>query len=108
MLAYPWREVEITLRAERDYPSPYADVEVWAEFGHDTGVTLRRPAFWDGERTWKIRFTSPLAEGRWAWHSFCSVEDMGIARKSGELVCAAGPATDHRFERHGFWRMSPG
>jgi len=108
MLAQPWREIEITLTAENDYPSPYTNVDVWAEFTLDAGITLRRPAFWDGGRVWKIRFTSPVAAGRWAWHSFSSVEDAGLAGQSGELVCAAGSPTEQRFERHGFWRMSPG
>ena len=45
MLAHPWREIEITLTADRDYPKPYTAVEVWAEFTHDAGETLRRPAF---------------------------------------------------------------
>ena len=52
MLAYPWREVEITLTAARDYANAYTDVEVWADFRHENGDTLRRPAFWDGGRTW--------------------------------------------------------
>jgi len=50
MLAYPWREIELTLTAERDYPNPYTNVEVWAEFTHDSGIALRRLAFWDGGR----------------------------------------------------------
>src|SRR5262245_31213459 len=106
--ALPWREVEITLMAERDYASPYTDVEVWAEFSHDSGLTLRRPAFWDGGRTWKLRFASPLAEGHWTWRSFSSVEDTGLTRQSGQLVCAVGTPMEHRFYRRGFWRMSPG
>ena len=44
MVVYPWREIEITLTAERDYPNPYSEVEVWAEFSHDNGDRLRRPA----------------------------------------------------------------
>jgi hypothetical protein len=47
MLTHPWRESEITLRAEHAYPNPYSDVEVWVEFSHDSGVMVRRPAFWD-------------------------------------------------------------
>ena len=47
-LVQPWREHEITLTAEGDYPSPYTDVDVWAEFTNENGTTLRRPAFWDG------------------------------------------------------------
>jgi hypothetical protein len=108
MLAHPWREVEIALTAENDYPSPYTNVEVWADFIHDTGATLRRPAFWDGGRAWKIRFASPLDSGRWLWRSFSSAADSGLAGQSGELKCQAGSPTEHRFERHGFWRMSPG
>ncbi len=108
MHVYPWREAEITLTAERDYPNPYTDVDVWADFTHDSGVTLRRPAFWDGERTWRIRFASPLAEGRWTWRSAATLEDPGLVGQTGELVCAAGPDTQNRFYRHGFWRMSPG
>lgn len=108
MLAHPWREIEITLTAENDYPSPYTNVEVWAEFTLDAGVTLRRPAFWDGGRAWKIRFASPVTAGRWEWKSFSSVTDAGLAGQSGELVCAAGSPTNQRFEQHGFWRMSPG
>ncbi len=108
MLVYPWREHEIALTAERNYPNPYTDVEVWAEFIHDSGVMLRRPAFWDGGRTWKIRFASPLATGRWTWHSFSSVDDSGLAGQVDDLECATEPMTGHRFERHGFWRMSPG
>src|SRR5207237_9353015 len=86
MVAYPWREIEITLTAERDYPDPYTDVEVWADFTHEREITLRRPAFWDGGRTWKIRFASPVAAGRWTWRSFSSVEDGGLAGQSGELA----------------------
>ncbi len=105
---YPWRECEFTLTAERNYPNPYTDVEVWAEFSHGTGLTMRRPAFWDGGQTWKLRFASPMATGRWTWRSFCSNEDAGLAGQVGEFVCEAGPLTQHRFYRHGFWRMSPG
>ena len=108
MLAFPGREVEITLTAERDYANPYADVEVWAELGHDAGTTLRRPAFWDGGRAWKIRFASPIPDGRWTWRSFGSTADAGLAGQSGELACAAETKPGGRFERHGFWRMSPG
>ncbi len=106
--AYPWRECEITLTAEHNYPRPYTDVEVWAEFAHTSGLTMRRPAFWNGKQVWKIRFASPVADGRWTWSSFSSVEDAGLNGQAGDLVCEAEPSANHHFERHGFWRMSPG
>ena len=102
MIVRPWREVEIVLTMERETLNPYVDVEAWVEFTHDSGVTLRRPAFWDGGRTFGVRFASPLAVGRWTWHSYCSVEDAGLAGQSGELVCQPGAPTANRFYRHGF------
>ncbi len=107
MSIYPWREYEITLTAAGDCPNPYTDRQVWAEFTHANGTVLRRPAFWDGGRTWKIRFAANQI-GRWTWRSFCEPDDMGLANQSGEVSCVAGPTTDHRFYQHGFWRMSPG
>ena len=107
MRTHPWRESEITLISEQDYPNPYTDVEVRAEFTASDGTMLRRPAFWDGGRTWKVRFAAPVA-GRWTWRSFGSVDEAGLVDQSGEIVCETGPSTEHRFYRHGFWRMSPG
>lgn len=108
MLVHPWREHEIALTAQQDYPNPYTGVNVQADFIHETGLTLRRPAFWDGGRIWKLRFSSPIPEGRWQWRSLSSVDDSGLARQSGDFVCQSGPATGHRFYLHGFWRMSRG
>ncbi|MDP9350483.1 MAG: DUF4038 domain-containing protein, partial [Chloroflexota bacterium] len=107
MLAHPWVECEAALTSERAYASPYTDVDVWVELTLESGETLRRPAFWDGGRIWKFRFASPVA-GRWTWRSFSSVDDVGLAGRSGEIVCQAGPPPEHRFYKHGFWRMSPG
>lgn len=108
MFVHPWRECEIALTAANDYASPYTDVDVWAEFRHESGLTLRRPAFWDGGQRWKVRFASPLSEGRWQWRCFSSVADAGLAKLSGELVCADEQPSGGLFNRHGFWRMSPG
>ena len=77
--AHPWREQEITLHAQRTYANAYTDVQVWADFTHEDGTTLRRPAFWDGGRTWKIRFASPLDSGTWTWRTAANVDDAGLA-----------------------------
>ncbi len=108
MLARAWHELELVLTAEHEYANPYTDVEVWAEFSHDSGLALRRPAFWDGGKTWRIRFAAPLASGRWTWRSAGSVDDVGLTEPAGEFWCQAEPSVEHRFYRHGFWRMSPG
>lgn len=108
MRLYPWREAEIALTAARAYTNPYTDVDVWADFTHADGETLRRPAFWDGGATWRVRFAAPRA-GRWTWRTAASDDDPGLAGQSGALDCqpdADVPA--NRFYRHGFWRMSAG
>ncbi len=103
-----WRETELSLTADQSYPNAYTDIEVWADFVHESGLTIRRPAFWDGGRTWKLRFTSPLAQGTWSWCSAGSVADTGLAGQSGLIQCVAAAPSPNRFYRHGFWRMSPG
>lgn len=46
-----WAETEIVLTALTTRANPYPDVEVWADFRHDDGTLLRRPAFYDGNGT---------------------------------------------------------
>jgi hypothetical protein len=102
-----WQEAEITLTAEAEIADPYTSVEVWADFTHDDGTTLRRPAFHDGDRVWRIRFASPLEHGTWRWTAGASVPDAGLHGVSGSVTVS--PATGaNPFHRHGFWRMSPG
>ena len=106
MTIYLWHEHEITLTATYEYANPYTDVQVWAEFTHTDGMVLRRPAFWDGGRTWKIRFAATMT-GRWLWRSYNDINDAGLTQ-SGEVICESDPTTQHRFYQHGFWRMSVG
>jgi hypothetical protein len=107
-IAQPWREIELALNATQEYANGYTDVEVWADFTHESGVVLRRPAFWDGGSTWKVLFASPLAKGLWTWRTFCSADDTGLAGQTGVISCESASAPSHRFYKHGFWRMSRG
>ncbi|MEV0231975.1 DUF4038 domain-containing protein [Nonomuraea sp. NPDC050786] len=107
-VAGAWREAEITLTASADIPDAYTAVDVWADFTHDSGLTLRRPAFYDGGRTWRVRFSSPLPHGRWHWSAGASLDDPGLRGVSGVVEVEQAEPGAHRFRRHGFWRMSPG
>lgn len=51
-----------------DLQNPYLEGEVNVGFIHDSGSEIRRPAFWDGEFGWKVRFSAPAA-GKWDWTS---------------------------------------
>jgi hypothetical protein len=57
-----WRVFEITLTSTQSYANPFTDVSVTAVFTSPSGLTLQRPAFWDGGDTWKVRVcpNSPL------------------------------------------------
>ncbi len=100
-----WREVEIELQAIHDHANPYTGVEVWAEFSHDSGTAIRRQAFWDGGRTWRIRF-APTCPGRWRWRVGSATGDPGFDGCDGVVDCGDDRSTRHRFYRHGFWRMA--
>ena len=108
MRAGQWSPVEITLHAGRDHPNPYTDVSVHADFTGPHGEVIRRPAFWDGGRVWRVQFAPPTRTGRWTWHSVCSdTSDGGLDGQRGALV--SGPSAEPRpLLRAGPLRMSPG
>ncbi|TDU03403.1 uncharacterized protein DUF5060 [Streptomyces sp. 846.5] len=102
-----WRACEIELAAAHQHQNPYVTVDVWADFTHDDGTTLRRPAFYDGDGTWRVRFASPQTTGTWHWATDATVDDPGLRGARGTIQVDASAARN-RFEQHGFWRMSPG
>jgi hypothetical protein len=105
-MAAPWRAVQVELVAAGSCANPYTDVDVWAEFVNTDGLRLRRPAFYDGDGTWRLRF-APTTGGVWQWRTDASVDDAGLKGVTGSIEVRDEPA-EHRFYRHGFWRMSPG
>ena len=87
-----WTTLEITLISNSEYENPYTDVEVWAHFTNQNADTILRPAFWDGDNIWKIRFTSPDSTSIWNWLSYASnKEDKGLHGITGSAA-----STPHR------------
>ena len=58
-----WQEVELTFTAAREAANPYTDTEAWADFTHEDGTKIRRPMFWEGGRTFCVRFASTKSSG---------------------------------------------
>jgi hypothetical protein len=106
--ASAWQQIELTLTAGSDHRDPYREVEVWADFTHTSGMTIRRPAYWDGAREWKLRFASPLSEGTWTWRSEAPFGNEGLYGVEGRVIMEGRPDSEDVFRTHGFWRMSPG
>ncbi len=102
-----WMTFELTLQSQSEYDNPYTDVEVWAVFSNGKDQ-LRRPAFWDGGRTWKVRFAPPDDNSLWTWQSYASnEEDSGLHGQVGSIQ-ATPYGGDDPFVIHGPLKMSPG
>jgi len=72
---------EETFQHQGRYENPYAAVEATARLVDPDGRTRRRlPLFWDGQSTWKFRF-SPDQPGAWSWK--VTSNDPGLDGRSG-------------------------
>lgn len=70
---------EWELHSERPYENPFSDVEVDAAFIGPTGEMLTISGFYDGEETWRVRF-SPDEPGRWTYHITSRPADPDLKR----------------------------
>ncbi|MBW7889849.1 MAG: DUF5060 domain-containing protein [Chitinophagaceae bacterium] len=100
-----WTSHVIVITADKDYPNPYTDQDVWAWFVNENGDSLVRPAFGVREKACKIRFARPHKGQKWMWKSYSSVEDEEL-QNSGELFSVAYEG-DNKLIEHGLLHMSP-
>src|SRR5690349_20628650 len=103
-----WETQEITFEAARDHANPYADVTLWIELS-GPGVSQKVYGFWDGGRTFKVRFVA-TAPGEWRWKVAATpADDAGLNGGSGALKAVAwsDAELDENANRHGFVRASP-
>ena len=76
---------EITLTAVRDLPNPYKDATITAVFAGPAGQLVETRGFWDGGRTYKVRFTAPVA-GRWTYRISAAPADRSTL-STARIVC---------------------
>ena len=91
-----WSSYDIVLSSAA-YSNPYADVVVTATFTGPSGITKTIQGFWDGDNTFKVRFT-PTVQGTWRYSVASSPYDSGLAR-SGTISAVAPVAGSHGFLR---------
>jgi hypothetical protein len=73
-----WETQEITLKSRRDYANPYTDVDCWIELS-GPNFNRRVYGFWDGDRTFKVRFVA-TAPGDWKWKAASNhLDDAGLS-----------------------------
>ena len=95
-----WERAEISLKSSKAYTNAIQEAEVRALFVSPLGETNRVYGFWDGGKSWKIRF-KPTFPGRWKYFTMCSdTVNTGLHGQSGEFDCTAAKA-DSIFAKHG-------
>jgi len=100
-----WTVLEIPLTSSSSYANPYAEIEVDVMFTGPNGASITRPAFWDGNDVWKVRF-APTTVGTWRWNSVCSdAGNAGLHHQNGTLQGVAN-TDENPVSRHGFLKVS--
>lgn len=91
-----YNSVELTLEIDADYNNPYDTREIVLDaiFTGPDGTQINVPGFWDGEDSWKIRFT-PSQTGTWKYT--LSVTDI-----NGESSPATGELLVSESDLHGW------
>lgn len=97
-----WQFFELHFEAANKYLNPYIDVTLDVTFISPEGEVFSRPAFWEGNSKFTVRFAAPMA-GHWTWSA--ANADAGL-NGSGEFDVVATTSTA-RFFKHGFLKMSP-
>lgn len=93
-----WSMAELAFQSAQDVPDAATHIRV--VFTGPNGARVMRPGFWDGGRTWRVRFAVPEV-GRWRWSTECSdPTDRGLHGLTGEAECAAADGSGPL--KHGF------
>ena len=100
-----WRAVEIVLTSSVAYADPFQNVDVSATFTRPGSKAIIRPAFWDGGRTWKVRFAPPQA-GLWTMTtSATDTGNSGLHHVTRTVQCDPYSGTLDIY-KHGFLKVS--
>jgi hypothetical protein len=102
-----WETQEINLESSREYPNAYYDVDCWIELT-GPGFERRVYGFWDGGRTFKVRFVATAAGG-WTWRTGSNQpDDTGLNTGEGSLraIDWSEPEKSENPNRRGFVRAS--
>ncbi len=104
-LVSKWGRFEQSFQSSAAYENPLQDASLTVIFLSPIGETNRVFGFWDGGKTWRVRF-SPNMPGKWGWATICSdPANQGLHLKSGTFLCSA-PTGQSRFQQHGPVRVS--
>lgn len=100
-----WGRFEQSFRSSSAYSNALQQAALTVVFTSPLGETNPVYGFWDGGRTWRVRF-SPDQPGRWSYTTLCSdPANDGLLRQRGAFLCTAAVGTN-RFRQHGSVRIA--
>lgn len=103
--AHQNQAIEIRFQSEITYPEPFKDVVLDVVFTAPGKKIVVVPAFWAGEETWCVRFSSSEA-GTHAFRTQCSDEgNPSLHARVGE-VCIEPYCGENPLHRHGGIQVS--
>jgi len=98
-----WRAGILPFEAAKDYENPFLDLTVTATFKGPNGETIKREAYWDGGRSYKVSF-APTAVGEWNY-TLSADPESGLDGVTGSLTCIPYEG-DLDIYKHGFLKVS--
>jgi hypothetical protein len=100
-----WGRFETSFQSSVVYTNALQDASLRVIFTSPLGDTNVVDGFWDGGKTWRVRF-SPDQPGRWKYRTTCSdTLNGGLYDQRGEFLCSAAMGFT-RFEKHGQVRVA--
>jgi hypothetical protein len=104
--ATKWEQFERTFQSSVAYTNPVQEASLRVSLVSPSGDKSLIEGFWDGDRTWKFRF-SPNQIGKWTYVTACSdSSNVGLDSQAGSFVCIPARG-NNRFALHGSVRVSP-
>ena len=104
-LVTKWGRFEQNFKSSVNYENPIQQCTLHATIVSPSGATNVVDGFWDGGKTWRVRF-SPDQLGYWTYHTSCSDQtNRGLDNQSGKFLCTS-PIGQSRFAQHGPIRVA--
>jgi hypothetical protein len=100
-----WARFEQSFTSSKDYDNSAQQVKLKVEFTSPGGNKRTLLGFWDGGRSWRVRF-SPDELGGWTYKTTCSDKsNNGLHNQTGSFQCVKNNS-DLSLFRHGELRLS--
>ena len=103
--AQQWRTVDIPLHTDKEYSSPFEDVDVFGIFTAPDGSELKLLGFWDGDGKWIVRF-APTMTGVWKYRIESTDAENKDFSGEGEVECTPYTGDVELYKHGGFLRVS--